>query len=170
MIETVAILNEKVQIELTKKNKMLSTIALIVGALGLIAFVVCSTVWESKIFGLLLLFAFPFTFGLISIISINKNIKNFKLHNIINNYQFNEDHFIVKSFNGNEQIGMSKINYTNILKLKETETFIFIFANRISAYPIIKQTISASELDTIKSLIAKAKQAPKNNEQNLSSN
>ena len=40
MIETVTILNEKVQIELTKKNKMLSIVALVVGAIGLVAFVI----------------------------------------------------------------------------------------------------------------------------------
>ena len=65
MIETVAILNEKVQIELTKKNKMLSIVALVVGAIGLVAFVILSTMFENKLFGILLIFAFPFTFGLI---------------------------------------------------------------------------------------------------------
>lgn len=162
MIETVAILNEKVQIELTKKNKLISLISLIIGAIGLVAFVVISTIFEDKIFGLLLLFAFPFTLGLISYISINKNIKNFKLHNIINNYEFNEDHFIVKSFKGNDQIGMSKINYNEVFKLKETETFIFIFANRVSAYPIIKTTLSKEDLNKIKQLINNAKPEPKN--------
>ncbi len=162
MIETVAILNEKVQIELTKKNKMLSIVALVVGAIGLVAFVILSTMFENKLFGILLIFAFPFTFGLISVISINKNIKNFKLHNITNNYQFNEDYFIVKSFNGTEQIGMSKINYANIYKLKQTETFLFIFANRVSAYPIIKAAITSEELSKLESLILNAKKLNNN--------
>jgi len=38
--------------------------------------VILSTMFENKLFGILLIFAFPFTFGLISVISINKNIKN----------------------------------------------------------------------------------------------
>lgn len=161
MIETVAILNRKVQIELTRKNKMLSIILLILGSLGLITFVVMESIKSDIIYGLLLLSALPFTVGLISLVFINKSIRNFKFNNVLNNYQFNTDHFIVRSFKDNEEIGMSKIEYSQIFKTMETKTFLFVFTNQVSAYPIIKATLSNEQMEQIKSLI---KNPPKKSE------
>lgn len=161
MIETVAILNRKVQIELTRKNKMLSIILLILGSLGLITFVVMESIKSDIIYGLLLLSALPFTVGLISLVFINKSIRNFKFNNVLNNYQFNTDHFIVRSFKDNEEIGMSKIEYSQVFKTMETKTFLFVFTNQVSAYPIIKATLSNEQMEQIKSLI---KNPPKKSE------
>lgn len=165
MIETVAILNEKVQIELSKKPKLISLICVIIGAIGLVAYIAISMFIDHWAINILLFFAFPFGVGLVTLTTINKNTKNFKLNNVINNYKFYEDHIIITSFKGDEQIGMSKIEYSAINKIKETETFLFFFANFSAAFPIIKTALNNDELSTIKTLLTKNKKTKLNNKQ-----
>ncbi len=75
MVETISILNKKVQIELSKQPKINSIIAIIVGTIGLLLYIVLSAFFESMLLNFMLLFAIPFSVGLTCLITINKSIQ-----------------------------------------------------------------------------------------------
>lgn len=153
MVETISILNKKVQIELSKQPKINSIIAIIVGTIGLLLYIVLSAFFESMLLNFMLLFAIPFSVGLTCLITINKTIEKFKNVDVLNKYVFESDFVTITSFKNNEQVGMSKVYYSQILKVKQTETFIFIYPNKTSAYPVVKQALSENELATLKNLL-----------------
>ena len=153
MVETISILNKKVQIELSKQPKINSIIAIIVGAIGLLLYIVLSAFFESMLLNFMLLFAIPFSVGLTCLITINKTIEKFKNVDVLNKYVFESDFVTITSFKNNEQVGMSKVYYSQILKIKQTETFIFIYPSKTSAYPVVKQALSETELATLKNLL-----------------
>jgi glucose uptake protein GlcU len=153
MVETISILNKKVQIELSKQPKINSIIAIIVGTIGLLLYIVLSAFFESMLLNFMLLFAIPFSVGLTCLITINKTIEKFKNVDVLNKYVFESDFVTITSFKNNEQVGMSKVYYSQILKIKQTETFIFIYPNKTSAYPVVKQALSENELATLKNLL-----------------
>ena len=138
----------------SKRNCIIS---IIVGLIGLIAYIIISTFKEMFILEVLLwIFAVLFGVGLVLLLTINKAIKKADETKIICECEFDEEFMIVDAIKNNEQISSSKVYYKDIIKIKETTNYIFLYPNRQMAYPIKKDTISSSELSILKVIISSA--------------
>ena len=135
-------INENMQKELDKKIKLLGIVFFIVGLIGIIMYITIGTIMETEITileYLLYVFAFCLVYGILIIFLTNKNLKNAKNLKAENEYEFLEDSFTVSTIKNNEVIATEKVYYKDIFKLKETENYLFVYKNRLSAFPIKKQ-------------------------------
>lgn len=153
-------LTEELQKKFSHKLFVVSLILLIAGAVGLavyfasvvyyIAFFDESPAWCEA----LLLFAIPFAFGLIMLITVRTQIKNAKkISGVKNVYEFYSDCLIAKEIRNGEQTAVVRIEYGKIVKTKDTpEVFYFYYVVKTLAYPINKAGLTAAEFGTVKKL------------------
>ena len=158
MLECETVINADLQVMLVKKQRMYAWIALVIGLIGMIAYIVLGILFESAWVEILLLFALPFGMGLVFIITINKSLKQNKMNfAMVNCYKFEEESFSVITIKDNENIGESKIYYKDIFKIKEIKGFIFIFVNKFSALPIAISKLNTEQLVELKRLLSKSR-------------
>ncbi len=146
-------ISREVQAELFKNAKIAYIIALVIGSVGLLAYIILSVFIESPYLDALLLFAIPFGFGLVFLISINITIKKAEQNKAENEYVFDDEFFAVTSSRNGDVVGTSKTYYKNIYKAKENKTFILIYLNRQQVFPIKKANLTDDQLAEIKSLL-----------------
>ena len=104
-----------------------------------------------------LIFALPFGFGLIFIITLDTNYRTLKNNAMVNFYAFNDDNLSITTMKNNENIGTSQISYNNIIKVNENKNYLFLYLNRVSVLPIDKRTLSNDDVNKIKEIINKKK-------------
>lgn len=92
-IKTESVSVESALVVYRKKIKIIALIMLIVGAVGLVAYIALSTVFENKWLDALLVFAVPFTLGLIGTITIARVHKREKLNPTTCRCEFFADFF-----------------------------------------------------------------------------
>ena len=107
-------ISREVQAELFKNAKIANIIALVIGSVGLLAYIILSIFIESPYLDALLLFAIPFGFGLVFLISINITIKKAEQNKAENEYVFDDELFAVTSSRNDNVVGTSKIYYKDI--------------------------------------------------------
>ncbi|MBQ8615034.1 MAG: YcxB family protein [Clostridia bacterium] len=151
-------IDEKLQKELNEKLWLNSLISLIVGAIGLGAYIVIGIFFESFWLEMLLwVCAFAFGIGLSMLIAVNKVNKKASQNNHVDEMEFFEDHFIGTTTKNGEVIATNKVYYKDLLKIRETENYIFLYMNTAAAAPVPKKEFSPEELSTIKLWVNSAK-------------
>ena len=155
MIECETVIDINVQKILTKIAYTCSIVALVIGTLGLIAYLVLGTIINELWTEFFLIFALPFGIGLVYTITLNKNYKIFKNTVMVNCYAFGDVALTVTTIKNNENIGSSTIPYSTIYKTKEIDKYIFIFLNKNSAFPIDKSRLTDEQIKEIKTLLIK---------------
>ena len=146
-------ISRKVQAELFKNARIANIVAFAVGSVGLLANIILSIFIESPYLNALLLFALPFGFGLVFLISINITIKKAEQNKAENEYVFDDEFFAVTSSRNGDVVGTSKTYYKDIYKAKESKTFVLIYLNRQQVFPIKKANLTDEQLAEIKSLL-----------------
>lgn len=68
-------------------------------------------------------------------------------------YEFFEDYFTLTSFKHGEQISTGKAYYKDMLKAKETKSFIFIYPNKAMAYPVGKAGLQPDDLTKLRQIL-----------------
>ncbi len=141
--------------ESQKKIKLLFKIALIVGIIGLFAYVIIGVVCfeeGEEPFWLeieLLISSLLFALGLVIPITLNvitkKSLKT--VENMVNQYQFHEGNFIVASYREQEKIAEVKHYYHEITKVRLTENYIYLHIGIRGAYPIALMQLTEEEKD-----------------------
>lgn len=141
--------------ESQKKIKLLFKIALIVGIIGLFAYVIIGVICfeeGEEPFWLeieLLISSLLFALGLVIPITLNvitkKSLKT--VENMVNQYQFHEENFIVASYRGEEKIAEVKHYYHEITKVRLTEHYIYLHIGIRGAYPIALTQLTEEEKD-----------------------
>ncbi|MBQ7798145.1 MAG: YcxB family protein [Clostridia bacterium] len=145
-------INQEVQIELNKKAKRNSIIALIVGLVGLLVYICIPTSVEYFLLEILLwVSSFIFVFGIVFLVTINKANKKVIANKITAEFELEEGYMIVNSIKNGEQINSSKVYYKDIVKIRETEHYIFLYPNRQMAYPLPKSKLTNEEVTTLRS-------------------
>lgn len=143
---------------LTKKLKWLWLALLVLGAIGVAAYIFISVSWE-EIYGyepewseiILILSAVPFSVGLIFTLATRSQRKaDLKNANIQSSSQFFSDCIIYREFSGGEQIGVIRIDYNNILRTKQREGFIYLTVAQGVLYPVSVKCLTDEELNTVK--------------------
>lgn len=153
MINCKTPIDENAQKALTKKFYIISLIALIVGAIGIVAYIVIGVFVESSYLDIMLVFSLPFGFGLVYVISINKIIKKAVANNIVNEYEFDNDFFNVSSYKNGEVVGTSKVYYKDLYKIKEKDGYIFLYINISNAYIVKEDALSENDQTLLKALL-----------------
>jgi len=156
MIKTETLFTEKMQKELSKKQFKLWLFLLIFSSIFEFFTIILSfmgeDVWSLHCCNLIVV-----VFSIICIRTNFKNRKNCVENKIINSYEFDQEYFYVSTTKNGDNLGNMKIYYKDIIKVKETENYLFLYINRINAYPIDKATTSKEDLILIKGLIEKSK-------------
>lgn len=146
MFKTATVINSEVQKEISKKAYIIWLTALIVGVIGLVAYIVLGTIFpDVSELDLLLFFSMPFGFGLVFVLTIKKQIKSVEKLNQVNTYEFFEDHVVVSTVRNMEVVGSVKIYYKDLTKSKETEKYFLLYLNNVSVLPIKKDGLKKEE-------------------------
>lgn len=148
-------INQEIQAELNKSSKRNSIIATIIGIVGLVAYIALSMWKELFVFEMLLwISACLFGVGIAYIVLINKSNKKAANSTMDGEYELEETFMTIKAHKDGEQISSAKVYYKDMVKLKETANYIFLYPNRQMAYPVPKNKLSAEELSLLKSWIS----------------
>ena len=153
MIKCTTEIDEISQKSLSKYTKIYSIISLVVGSVGLLVYLILGTIFDNQYLDFLLLFSIPFGFGLVFLITLNKNIKNMTNNNFVNSYEFDTDYFNVATSKNGEVVGTQKIYYNNIHKVIERDYYLFIYINKVNAFIVNKNNLSAENLRYLKELL-----------------
>lgn len=146
MFKTATVINSEVQKEISKKAYIIWLTALIVGFIGLVAYIVLGIIFPNvSELDLLLFFSMPFGFGLVFVLTIKKQIKSVQTLNQVNTYEFFEDHVVVSTVRNMEVVGSVKIYYKDLTKSKETEKYFLLYLNNVSVLPIKKDGLKKEE-------------------------
>ena len=146
MFKTATVINSEVQKEISKKAYIIWLTALIVGIIGLVAYIVLGIIFPNvSELDLLLFFSMPFGFGLVFVLTIKKQIKSVQTLNQVNTYEFFEDHVVVSTVRNMEVVGSVKVYYKDLTKSKETEKYFLLYLNNVSVLPIKKDGLKKEE-------------------------
>ena len=130
----------------------------VVGLMCLISNIIVGAVWET-VFGCkaewadhLFVSAITMITGLIIALFTRSRAKAdlMKTDNIETNCELFSDCIIFREFKGDEQLGVFRINYIQILAVKQRENFIYCTIAQGIAYPVFLGGISETEINTIK--------------------
>lgn len=149
MIEVTTVLTKKIQKSMTKKVYVSSWIALIIGLIGLLSYFFVDEPWANW----LMVFALPFGFGLVYIITLTKLYKKPMNEKNVNIYQFDNDYITIINFTDGQTSGILKVFYNQIIKIKETKGYLLLFLTKFSALPVSKENLNDNELQTLKALL-----------------
>lgn len=161
-------IDRKVQDELNKNIQIVSIICLIVGVIGLIAYIVLGAIIESEPFWIefFLAFSAPFAFGLVMLVINANNKKKVEKAVIEDAFDFQEEFMMVESSKNGEVVSNLKFYYKEIIKVKETNNYLFLYPNKASAFAIPKHDLSEDELNTLKGWVKIAREKSKDVEKN----
>ncbi|MDE7257029.1 MAG: YcxB family protein [Clostridia bacterium] len=150
--------NADMQREFMKNIYIMSIVSLVAGSIGIAAYIawdLTSTFVKIKEPHILILVAVAvfFAFGLVFLLTCRKTVKNTAngpvkagIYEFFNNYLLAEDYM-----NG-EKVGTAKIYYNQIIKRKETKSFLFFYVQTAAAIPVSKAGLSEGELNTLRKL------------------
>lgn len=152
-------INEKLQKELNEKIWLTGLIMTIVGAIGLGLYVIVSAFFGEKLIIEMLFWAVLFVFALgvtylFLVKSANKRaLKDIKTDEI----ELFEDCYVEQTLKNEEVVGTMKVYYKDLIKVKETENYLFLYPNKMVASAIPKSEFSAEDFSKIKLWIHSAR-------------
>ena len=78
-------------------------------------------------------------------------------------YTFDKNGITIVEITGDKNQGEQKVNYKDIVKVKQTKIYLFLYTSRITALPILKSNLQEQE---IKNILDFVKSSKAQNEQN----
>ena len=139
----------------TKNILWLWIIFLVIGSIGVLGYIVGSVLQELypddfKWTDILLLAVIPFTLGLIFTLATRIQKKDdSKTNDLVTCSEFFSDCIIFRSFKGDEQISVIRVNYTQIVLTNRRINFLYIMVPQGVSYPVFVGGLSQTELNTI---------------------
>jgi ABC-type transport system involved in multi-copper enzyme maturation permease subunit len=152
--------DEEVQRVLNKKISIISLIAIILGAVGVLALLVLDIVLTFRdqesavVIAFLMVFAVILGCGIGLLLIVKKQVNFLKTKNWENGYEFYKNYFIVNQFTNGENVAVVKNYVTQIEKAKETEKYLFFFISSSMAYPVSKEGLTDDEINTLRSVFS----------------
>lgn len=159
MIETNVKLDLNMQKALNRKRFITYVVMLVVGSVGLFAYLAISVALESGpkwLDYILWTSAVFFGFGLVFLLVLNKTNKKVEESQRVNNYVFFKDFMLITTYCKGEAISSLKQYYHEIVKVKETKDYIFLYLSSNLAYPLLKKDLKEEDKNTILSYIKSA--------------
>ncbi len=149
--------------------RIVCLIALIVGSVGLAAWIISSTAIEvfqeeglysgdselaHRLLNTLLWgSAVLFVCGLVFTLSMRANAKKSLIASRENVYRFYEYHFTVTDLREGENLGTVKTYYSDLAKVRETKEFFFLYPNRVTYFPVDKKKLTEGEIAALKRVL-----------------
>ena len=150
-------ITQDLQKELSKSNKQKCIIALIISIVGIFAYIIVPI--ENLLLEILLYTSSSvFAISLIILLSINKAIKKTSNNKMVGEFELEEKFFNSIAIKDGEQISSVKIYYKDLIKIKETDNYLFLYPNKQIAYPVPKNKLTQDELSLLKGWLNNAKQ------------
>lgn len=142
----------KMQKELLMWQIVCSWILLGIGTAGLIVYIgVCVGLDLKENYPLLISCSIVFAVGLVFVVTYNKIVKNAEVINKTNIYTFSQEFMQIETEYHGEIQESSKLYYSDILKIKETKNYIFVYPDSTKAFPIEKKNVS--DIDSLRRLL-----------------
>ncbi len=152
-------LDKSMQKELSGTAFKLSVAFIIVGAIGVAAFLIMEiasifidALKDEEYFIYLILFAVFLGAGIGLLAVLKTAYKNVTSLVKVNCYEFYSDCFTVDQAMNGEIVAHAKLYYNQITKSKESKNYLFIYVGAAGAYPVLKSALTEAELNTLKSL------------------
>ncbi len=155
-------MNPQMRKEMEKTIRVLWTVFMCLGGLILVLYAVGDLVYKSQTHegsspykALLYYGVFMLVMGLIMNILMNKmNKKNDKINeNTVANYEFFEEYFTVEDIKNGEVTANQKVYYKDLIKFKETKSYLFLYPMTVTAYPIEKSAVTDGTYEDIKNYL-----------------
>lgn len=146
-------INKEIQKELSRPLYIVSIVALVIGIVGMVAYIVLGTIFDNPEIEYMLVFSFPFAFGLVLLITINKLCKNADKIPQYNQYTFEEEYFMATTYRCGENVGTVKLYYKDLAKSRESKNYIFMYLNKYSAVAVAKDQLNSDELILLRSFL-----------------
>ena len=144
-------INLKIQKELNYSMWIKGVVFTIIGSLGMLSYIAITMFIENVWMEVFLwVMAFIFAIGLIYLISIKKTNKQVLQANIKSEIDIQEEFVTFSSIKNNEIVSTNKCYYKDLIKIKETDNYLFLYINKFSAIPIPRNSFSAEEYSLIK--------------------
>lgn len=150
--------NADMQREFMRTIYIVSLVSLIIGSVGIAAFMawdITTIFFKIKEPHILILVAVAvfFAFGLVFLLTCRKTVKNAAQGPVKSEvYEFFSDYLIAEDYMNGEKVGTAKIYYNQILKRKETKSFLFFYIQANAAAPVSKAGLSEGEINTLRGL------------------
>lgn len=152
-------ITEEMQKELNSKPLLIYLIMAIIGGVGLLLYIAVGTFKEYAWLDYILFASSVFFgFGLVFYITMKNSYKKNPYLNNIAEYELNEDHLIESIYKDDDQLANNKHYYKNIIKIRESKNYLFLFITIGSACAIPKNELTNDEITLLKSWIEKARQ------------
>lgn len=154
MIQVKTKINKQMIDELVKPQFITYCTSLTIGILGLFAYAFVPESVGFWKYAILWISSLAFAFGLVFLIILQKQRKKDEAKtNEGNEYDFNEDHVMIKEICNGEVVSESKLYYSKIVRTKETEHYFFMYPNRFMAMPIAKEGLSPQDLTLLRAIL-----------------
>lgn len=142
----------KMQKELLMWQIVCSWILLGIGIAGLVVYIGVYVGFDLKEnYPLLISCSIVFAVGLVFVVSYNKIVKNAEVINKTNIYIISQEFMQIETEYHGEIQESSKLYYSDILKIKETKNYIFVYPDSTKAFPIEKKNVS--DIDSLRRLL-----------------
>ncbi len=142
----------KMQKELLMWQIVCSWILLGIGIAGLVVYIAVGVALDLKEnYAILVPCSVVFAVGLVFVVSFNKIVKNAEVINKTNIYTFSQEFMQIETEYHGEIQESSKLYYSDILKIKETKNYIFVYPDSTKAFPIEKKNVS--DIDSLRRLL-----------------
>ena len=123
--------------------------ACIVGAAGLLAYIVLGTFIEEPWVDALLAFAVPFGVGLVFTIAMKNNEKNLAGQALENFYEFGETEFTVETRKEGVFFAKSALKYSDLKKVRLINGHYLLYASAASAFAVKAEDLSGEDRDKL---------------------
>lgn len=145
----------KMQKEFIAKKLLLCYVLIVIGGLGTLAYLVVDVVLEIEA-GYLFAMVLPLGVGIGLAAVFNSTVKVAEKSNKENEYSFSEQYMEIVTFYHGEEEGRRKLYYCDVFKSVETKNYFFVYADNVSAFPILKDTLD--DTDTVRSYLSLGKE------------
>lgn len=164
LVETSVTVDGGLQARLTKKLRVGGLCGMIVGAVLLLCYIVCSAVsetfseeigfsawpWFKSLMQVALWGgAFLFAFGLILFVAMRASVKNVKAV-YRNVYRFYGRYVFIETEREGEEISTLKLYYADLMKALETKDFFLLYNTPSTCFAVEKRVLSEEEAEKLR--------------------
>ncbi len=145
----------EMQKQLNNTKQKIATIMTAVGGVGVFVYLITAffpNITDAMV-DWMLVFVLPLTLGVLMLVTIAKTNNAIKKIDVTNEYEFNEDHMYISTIRSNENIGKVKFYYKDLVGVKETKDYIYLYQNKASAFPIDKKQLLETDLIILRGIL-----------------
>lgn len=147
-------MSKNVATELMHPIKIWAIVLTSVGGTGVFVWLASAIAFNYQLnlyFGLVFWLALVIGIMYFVLIGVTKR-NNEKTVNSVNEYEFYDEYFTIKSTQDGEELANVKAYYKAMLKVRESKNYIFIYPNKALAYPVAKTALSEENLTTLRKI------------------